>query len=96
MNSTEQRNHKTVREDLDAQARVTADALEAVAERCDTLDRTTSVLATRISDERTHRLQLAIEQRGYVDACDSEIKGYVQRHIERGFWSRFNWLFTGR
>jgi hypothetical protein len=67
----------------------------------------------RIGEERTHRLKLAQEQRGYVDNEDRQLRqtcqerwnetgathkriGVHQAFVSRGFWSRLNWLLTGR
>lgn len=56
-----------------------------------------------VSEERTHRLKLADEQRAYVDTRDRRLSDVLDTEIfdrrsfcARGFWSRFNWLLTGR
>lgn len=57
MNGTEQRQHKTR---TDAISREMADFAEIVETQL-------TLLRKAVSDERTHRLTLANEQRGYVD-----------------------------
>lgn len=65
----------------------------------------------RISDERTHRLKLAEDQRSYVDGADADIKRELRtdRQLATGslhnrivvfesltFWQRLRWLAIGR
>lgn len=64
----------------------------------------------RISDERTHRLKLADEQRAYVDRAVTELRGrvnYLGADVVElsartmgfhwmAFWERLRWLFTGQ
>lgn len=54
------------------------------------------MMNTKVGDERSARLKLAQEQRGYVDNEDRLIRERLQRFESRGFWSRLNWLLTGR
>lgn len=61
-----------------------------------------------VSDERTHRLKLADEQRAYVDARDRESRERIDAIRERiyaiegrsvagrGFFGRLKWLLRGR
>ena len=104
MNGTAQKNHRTVTATLAAQFETFADA---AVDRFNDHER-------KISDERTHRLKLADEQRAYVDARDRELRVCCQERWDatgettkrladsiralqdRGFWSRLNWLLTGR
>lgn len=104
MNPTQQRNHRTVTHTI---AQSVEQIAAAAAARMDRLERA-------INDERTHRLKLAEEQRGYVDARDRELRECCWERWDstsqttkrlfdeigelrnRGFWSRLNWLLTGR
>lgn len=49
-----------------------------------------------IHQERTHHLELAKEQRSYVDQADKRTDWRLDGFVGRGFWSRLNWLLTGR
>ena len=60
-------------------------------------------LGRQLQDERTHRLKLTDEQRKYVDTQDQELWRYLEftenargKFQARTFWSRLNWLLTGR
>lgn len=107
MNGTEQTNHRTVtsqlRREFDAASTETTRALHVCADRLRAHDRDAIRLEKAINDERTHRLRLADEQRGYVDARDNDVLRAVEAvndrataFVSRGFWSRLNWLLTGR
>jgi len=97
MNAVEQKKHATAVSTLEA---ATTDAIEAMSERLrDESDRLFDI----IGDERTHRLKMAEEQRGYVDAADRRLDRLIEAEtadrrafVGRGFWSRLNWLMTGR
>lgn len=39
-------------------------------------------LRAAINNERTHRLQLANEQRAYVDGADAQLKAYCRERFE--------------
>ena len=97
MNPIQQRNHRTAVETL---ANTTSDALESVAARfIEQEARIESVnrdFMNAINEERTHRLKLADQQRAYVDAGDRTVLQAFQVFKLRGFWSRLNWLLTGR
>lgn len=43
-----------------------------------------------------HINKLAEEQRHYVDSEDHALLHHINIFIGRGFWSRLNWLVTGR
>mgnify|MGYP003401691487 CR=1 FL=1 len=97
MNPSEQKSHKKVTADLAAGIEALA---ATTAERC-------STLSEMINTERTLRLKMAEEQRGYVDNEDRLLRRYAEQCVEaahkrldkfvrRGFWSRLNWLLTGR
>lgn len=56
-------------------------------------------LEKAIGQERSHRLELAAEQRRYVDSSDRILAGSIsvlERKINRGFFGRLFWLVTGR
>jgi hypothetical protein len=53
-------------------------------------------VAARIDAERTHRLELAAQQRRYVDDADQRLDRRLQR-LERLSWrGRLRFVFTGR
>jgi len=99
MNGSEQRQHKTV--------------TDALATRLDDVDTVVAALDQRVSDaaqaalasigqERTHRLRLAEEQRGYVDRNDRELRRSIEvlqvRTVvltQSTFWQRVRWLLFG-
>ncbi len=94
MNPSEQKNHKTA---LTTLSRETADAFDALTVR----------IAKEISNERTHRLKLADEQRSYVDAADRELRrsmvasdddlgGRLKGFQSMTLWCRIRWIITGR
>lgn len=47
-----------------------------------------------------HINELAAEQRTYVDRADTQVRrdaaALLDTFTKRGFWSRLNWLLTGR
>ncbi len=97
MNPREQRARRTAVETL---ANETADVFKMYTAELTRLE-------AAVNSERTHRLKLAEEQRGYVDARDRELRDrcddrWVRANMradafeQRGFWSRLNWLLTGR
>lgn len=49
-----------------------------------------------VNREQSFRLNLAKEQRDYVDMRDSDLWVAFNALRLRGFWSRLNWLLTGR
>lgn len=54
-------------------------------------------LRTGLNDERTARLQLAEEQRRYVDEADRRIARGMDAFINRLSWQdRLSWIFLGR
>jgi len=104
MNAAEQRNHKRRTDEL-------TDGLEALAKAFDErIVEVLGECRAMVGAERTHRLKLADEQRSYVDAADRQMalqmdgaaKVALAHTVEatevlrRGFWSRLNWLLTGR
>lgn len=101
MNPEQQKNHKRV---TDALATQISGLVDATDETFREMDRD---LREAISAERTHRLKLADEQRGYVDAADQtlhralrgveEVMDARLRAIESmSFLARMRWFFTGR
>lgn len=86
MNPTEQKNHKTVTATLSRE--FDEFAARAVI-RFEELD-------LKISDERTNSLKLDEEQRKYVDAAIDQLSSRIEELRHHGFWSRLNWLVTGR
>lgn len=98
MNGQQQRERKTAVTILEAQM---VDAVSALSERFDEeLGNARAESRDALSAERTHRLKLADDQRGYVDAADRQVREQLLAAIAelrgRGFWSRLNWLVTGR
>jgi hypothetical protein len=100
MNGTEQKNHRTVTQDLSRAVEVIANS---TAQRLEAHGVELVRLRESIGAERTHRLDLAKEQRGYVDNQDQLVGRRVDALASdlftfqhRGFWSRLNWLVTGR
>lgn len=80
---------------------------DSVAAKCDRLAEQLENVAARIGEERTHRLQLANEQRAYVDAADRELRrslvashddigARINRHERMTLWQRLTWLVTGK
>lgn len=75
MNAAEQKAHRTVTRDLGDRL----DAIEPVVEAIEA--RVSGIFAdfdTRLHEERTHRLQLAREQRDYVDGEDRKLRTCCQ------------------
>lgn len=104
MNPVEQGNHRRV---TDAIAHHVESIATATAQRFTEIERQAagfrdSVVERfahvdrRINEERTHRLKLADEQRGYVDMRDRDISRAFESLRARGFFGRMNWLLTGR
>jgi len=112
MNATEQRKHTTVVAQLAADVETVLDGLsKEMLERFLVEEKTRN---EAVGQERTHRLELAKEQRNYVDAENRKLRECCQERWDasakthktfadaiygfqhRGFWSRLNWLITGR
>ncbi len=104
MNGTQQKAHHTA---VSALENATAEAIEGLVEAVENERQTRAAedtrLTTDIGIERTHRLELAEQQRNYVDAADRRLDRIIEAEtfdrrafVGRGFWSRLNWLFTGR
>ncbi len=75
MNAVEQKTHRTVTKDLSERL----DAVEAVTAEIDVrLVGGFNSLDRRINEERTDRLALAQEQRGYVDGEDRKLRTTCQ------------------
>lgn len=68
MNASEQRKHTTALDDL---AAAMEDFVTATEERIVNFEKD---IRQTVSDERTHRLKLADEQRTYVDARDRDLR----------------------
>ena len=93
MNPKEQKDHRTALRDLEdgvlAFSVETMKRLDALAARIGTVE-------ARINEERALRLKMAEEQRQYVDCGDTFNLRLLMEFTRRGFWSRINWLLTGR
>ena len=104
MNPTEQKERRTAVTNLQDQI----DAMDvaftiALDERTSATLRSLEMLRENINAERTHRLKLADEQRAYVDGLNilhntriHVMSDRIDTFRSRGFWSRLNWLVTGR
>lgn len=105
MNGTEQRLHRTAVQTL---AKQTDERIDAI---CTTFDGALAILEAKLRDgvnqERTHRLDLAKEQRSYVDGALAELRrstvasdDYLGARLRRleslTFWHRLWWLLSGR
>lgn len=58
----------------------------------------TRTLEALVDAERTHRLDLAKEQRAYVDQADTQLMRRLtalERIVRLGFFGRLRWLLTG-
>ena len=75
MNATEQRQHTRATDALDARLTNAELVLTAVDER---VAQAVALLESRINQEHTHRLQLADEQRDYVDYEDRRLRETCQ------------------
>lgn len=114
MNGTEQKAHQRVTDALDKRLGDLELIVTALDERVSAIAlaaRTEIAAAERdarelINAERTHRLNLAKEQRTYVDGRDIEVQAICLRHSrltyddlialrDRGFWGRLSWLIRG-
>ena len=103
MNPTEQKNHKTALQGLEA---TVIDIAESAKSRMDTIDESITQVALRASndvgEERTVRLKLAEEQRSYVDYEDRMLRHSIQELqrqpvlVTSTFWERLRWLVAGR
>jgi hypothetical protein len=104
MNPSEQKKHTTVTailrqhvNDLDAIHVAEINRLEALitAEK-DAREADTDAGRKALAEEHGWILEQAEEQRTYVDRLHTDhVSTFVQFRF-RGFWSRLNWLFTGR
>jgi hypothetical protein len=90
MNPAEQHNHKSR---LDALAENYINVATAMDERAGQIEANVTRL---VGAEHVARLQLATEQRFYVDTQDAKISRVVNAHVGRTFLARFRWLFLGR
>jgi len=97
MNGEEQRRHRTatqeIRKDLDAVTNTTGELVDELVTR---ISQVRDECLKAVGEERTHRLRLAEQQRTYVDRGDKDNLIRMSNFVCRGFWSRLNWLFTGR
>ena len=75
MNATAQRTHTRATDALDARLTNAELVLTAVDER---VAQAVALLEDKINDEHTHRLQLADEQRRYVDYEDRRLRQTCQ------------------
>ncbi len=107
MNGTQQKNHSTALSELAGGLNEFASAsLERMVEIEQSLTHAhqsvkfahaeIARLETALNNERTHRLELADQQRSYVDRADMEVLDSLRRLRDRSFLSRLNWLITGR
>ena len=97
MNTSEQKNHKTALRELETAAIEFAEvAMHRINGLAADIAQAEASFAKKIGDERTQRLNLATEQRAYVDQADKEMRRYFERLYLRGFWGRVNWLLNGR
>ena len=58
-------------------------------------DTALGVLDAKLNTERTHRLTMADDQRGYVDNEDRQLRTRLNEHLRMTFWQRLRWLFRG-
>lgn len=93
MNPKEQKNHKTAMNDLENGV---VTFTEETVRQLYALRADITRNENRITEEHRARLKLAGEQRHYVDGENREIRQRIDGFTQRGFWSRINWLLTGR
>lgn len=108
MNTAQQAARRTQYENIRADMARLAQAWDD--ELAEKLGALADQLATQVGAERTARLDLAKEQRSYVDGADAVIKRQVN-NIEEvvvteaqlrlkmdlgGLWGRLRWLLTGK
>jgi hypothetical protein len=87
MNTDEQRTHTRKTDELDARLTNVETVVEALDQRMSELavaaqaeiNRQMTKVRELVSEERTHRLELAGEQRAYVDREDRELRRSVER-----------------
>ena len=58
-------------------------------------DTALGVLDKAVNTERTHRLAMADDQRGYVDNEDRQLRTRLNEHLRLNFWQRLRWLIRG-
>jgi len=79
-----------------------SEAVDTIGEMVKTINRQGEAIVgigEAVSKERTHRLELAKEQRDYVDGEDRRLTyriAYLERLSCRGFFGRLKWLLLGR
>ena len=110
MNSTDQHRNATVNGRLDALVKSASEFADATVERFDELkeekmrvradlDKLTASLVeetTRLDCVDAHLVSLISEENQNHARGDEQIQRILKRFMTRGFWSRLNWLVTGR
>lgn len=107
MNPSEQHAHRSITGQLQARTQVLEDLVEhhttallrflpATADELADVRAMIGDLRLAIGNERTHRLQLAQEQRSYVDAADRQILAAINEVCGWSLRQRLRWLLTGR
>ena len=105
MNPTEQKTHTRRMDALETKFRHFQAALEATTEEAlSQMDLSLrEFVREQVGEERTHRLQLANEQRTYVDHADkmnhllsTGTRQEWEAFTGLRFWGRLKWLITGR
>lgn len=99
MNATEQRTHRTVTLALDERLGNVETVVTGLANY---VEKVRDDGRAALGIEKTDRLALALEQRGYVDTEDRQLRESIQRLQVRTvllsqstFWQRLLWLFRG-
>jgi hypothetical protein len=100
MNGTEQKQRRTAIIDLqrrlDSMDRDFSDlVLQEVKDRRADAAQLRETIRIEVSEERTHRLQLAIQQREYVDDQDRQQVRILLAFIMMPFWKRWVWCVLG-
>lgn len=100
MNSKEQHRHATVNDRLD----LLLGAVETLTERVETLEQNLETDVRSLTDSLT--VQADLLRLSFTDLITAEHAGRVyaddfmesvhRAFMHRGFWSRFDWLLTGR
>lgn len=93
MNGAEQRQRATAVNRAEARLDHIEPVIIALAEE---IVKNRDAAAAAVNDERTHRLKLADEQRGYVDAEDrATLLRAKAAFTSMTFWQRLRWLVRG-
>lgn len=100
MNTTEQKKYTTRLKEIEdgvvTFTEETVKLIDEIKERMNAIEESIKRLEKHLDEAQTHSLKMEKEQRNYVDRGDKLTDLRLAGFLCRGFWSRLNWLLTGR